>query len=349
MRPVSSPESPGRAFSAAPGSFRFLAEAALDRVRDGLFLLSPAANTVPAHDIALRITPEGWRIGDEGDSDETRLRDILVKSGGRILLEWDESLALCDRINLPAMPRRDIAQIAQNRIAYLSPFPAERTLGLIALAKAPGDLYRTDLAVLDADRVEPVLALAVESGCTVTGIAIMAGNTRLFSAIPDWIAAPAQQARLAFWHKAHPVMRSSAIAMAMVAAVFSVCLATAGFRADQLRLEAGAASEALAEATRNAEQAAALETLRASSSHLLGGLEAFSAKLPDDAYVELLRFEGGTLSITAYAPSADAVRAILAGLPGVTSAALDGAITRDSSGKIERFILTGTIGAAATP
>ncbi len=336
-----------------PISLKTLTEGFISRLMDGLALLAPRTRQ-PKHDITIGVSADGYRLADRtsavdspavpiapGDMDGLALALAQRASGAasskqRILIMIQDDLALCEHFQLQAMPRSSLDAVIGQRIEQQSPFPQDQTLGFSRTERHGADHIAVDLAIVEYDVLGPVLDAVRFGDSEVIGLGLFNESGLRFFGRPTWLATPPIGMR-ARWRALPDAARKLLLGGILVLCAYAASLSLTTHQADALRLDASAASSALAAATNRAEQGRAVEKARQESNRLVAVFEELSAQLPDGTWVEMFRLRDGALSIRFYAASASETRDLVSRLPGVASASIDGAIARDAQSKIERF------------
>jgi hypothetical protein len=355
MKPQIATSSFGGPGIAGPYGVKRLIAGFSSRFVHGMQLVLKRKPALPEHAAAVWCFPDGFAVTsgnhatlptDRASLDGSGLQSALktaVPRGRRVMLFIHEALVLTETIRAPLMPKADLEALGAHHARYQSPFPADETAFFEQTSITGSDAVELAIAMFSRECLDPALIALADAGLVPVGIATFGGSGLRVGSAPDWLVGR-PTGLVQRWQQLAPVSRSWLLAAALVLLAYFGVLHLKHLQLDSLQSEAGAASEALVNATRVAEQRGVLAGLRQNSTILINTLETLSADLPDTAFVEALRLENGKVTLTAYAPAANDVLSLVSKLEGVQDSAIDGAITRDSEAKIERFALTARIG-----
>lgn len=273
----------------------------------------------------------GWWLGELAGIAEAldrRPRGSAVA----VPAEW----ILLRELRLPFAARQGLATAVAAEIDRITPFSADAVLYTWHERARIGGEIVLDLAVLPRHKLEPLLADRAGAGSPATRI-------RAAEPAPSWL-------------RGHNFLRRdgaalpgglSGMAAALLALALLAPLAAEQYRDFGLENRLAAAKRDAAEARRLARELASrrsgqseLDVERAGRPRVSLLLAELSETLPKDAYLDMLTFEGGTLSLSGHAASAAGLIGVLSREDRFTDVRFSGSVTRDAEHGLERFEIT---------
>ncbi len=308
----------------------------------------PIDATTPAAPVATANIPtrDAGQIATQAASAIERLG--LPSSA--IALGFSDDITLDVAIALPKATRRLLNQAVAARVTAESPYAPGEGLAFWQLIRSEGDNTRAQLAIVPAHAIAPILA-ALNNANLAPTIAMRSSEPLSWSTRPDWLLAE-QNAKSSYWTRLRTLPRLSRLALLCAALIIGSALANwtaTTVRVATLSSSAQQAGELAQQASRRDADAALLAGRQRDALLKLQILNTLAERVPDGSWFERVDLKDDKLELTGFAPSAADTLRIMAGIPGVRTAELLSAITRDQARNIERFRLGAQIGNGPAP
>ena len=301
---------------------------------------APRSDQVPLSRYFISFDHKGTHLR-EADSRESQplsreaLAALMDAEGAQTLdlvFEGDSCIDLS--FGLPDAILPELQKIAENEIAFRSPFSAAASHAFWVVEEQKNGRWRARAAVLLRNRVDEVLTLLTATGMRV-GIVRRLGREGSFAARPAWAGhAPAK--RPSFRQIPAALMLSLLGAVIFCGSALALLLSTSLTQA-QLSDAAAAARASLAGQAQSVSELRRLDDALALSTEKLAMTGRLSALLPDGVWLDQLVIDDDSVTIIGFAPSAAEITRLLSSMPGLTDVQFGSPVTRDNSQNLERF------------
>lgn len=278
--------------------------------------------------------------------------------------EWRQQAAATDRglaigfaddvtldvdITLPKAPLRLLEQAVAARAASETPYAPGEGLAFWSITRSTPQVALAKIAFVPLRAVMPVLEALEREGIAPT-LAARSGSNGDWSAKPVWLETrnvppPSRVARVMAWPR---YARVAAMAALLIAGSGLANLATTALQASALSSSALEAKELAKQASKRDADIAFLAARQRDALVKLQILNELAARLPAGSWFERIDVKDDKLELIGFGASAAETLRLIAGIPGVGSAELMSAVTRDQSRNLERFRVSARTGKPAS-
>jgi Tfp pilus assembly protein PilN len=300
-------------------------------------------------------TPSAPRVIAEATSGAAaeiagRAASIVARQGidpAEVGLAFADDIVIESELSLPKAPSRLLEQAIGAHVREAQPYAEADGLAFWRVERSGRETARVVIAMIPARPVNALRLALAEVGLAPT-IAVSRAKAGGFAARPAWLVEDGLAPRRSTATKVPRGVRLLIIAAGIVVGSALANLALTTVRSVTLAAAAEDAIAAERRATASGAESAFVAARQREALLRISVLEGLAAKLPDGTWFDRIDLKDDKYEIVGFSPSAAETLRIVATVPGVRSAELMSAVTRDQTRNIERFRMAIQIGAGGT-
>lgn len=300
------------------------------------FALRPSDDHLTAPSDVLMVF-EGDAIAFE-DAKGTPLEGEAL-AGKRAALVLFEDSCYDLTLTLPPAPLPEFEAMIRNEIAFASPFPEAESHSFWRANERSDGAWDVHIGVVLKSEVARAQDAAAAHGVRLTQVVRLGDEERSnIYAAPAWLTGVSATGE-GFPHG----LRLPVAAFVIFAASLAAHLGLTSLAAGDLRDQAAAADQTLAQAARAAGFQRSIDQATAASRQNIALMAQLSEALPEDTWVDRITLTEDKVRMVAFGPSGAETVRLLSEVPDLSDPQTIGTVTRDNSQNVERFVIEFTL------